>query len=348
MADRISLDNDALNAALLILRREQSAYLPTRRELFLYRAFNVSAFSIVVAGFLLLARASMATDAFSAFFDAKTVSLLNTMGIAIAVFSGAGMLVLYPLNFGFMRKLYRHAKMRRRLKLANYFAPAFSANRKLKRLTNLLTMAMFVLGILVFSFGILMIGLAIINAVESDYFSGNLFGFVMVMAFALALMIIGTSFASIHFVRSGRQRLEIVQNLEKSLEKQFSAVNDNAGAGATVSASEYDAIAGIERQQIIRDRVTSIAAARKETSTEYMCQTSRQMYQTKSSLPPETLRRVEMTIADLLKDPSAGGRAKTGEAGRQVLRVADTPLCIHYGVDSVRHLVQLYELASPN
>ena len=345
MADRIALDVDALSAALRVLRREQSAYLPTRRQIFLYHAFNVSAFSIVVAGALLLVSYGMGLDAFRATVDAEIISELTMIGLVIAAISAAGMLVLFPLNFGLMRKLYQHAKMRKRLKLANYFAPAFSADRKMKKLTNFLTMVMFAFGLLIFASGIMLVVLAIIDLLTTDFFSNEPLVFLIILACALALMITGVSFSSIHFVRRGRRRLDVVRKLEQSLEKQsVGGVSDDPGVSATLSASEYNAIAGIERQQIIRDRATSIAAGRKETTVGYTCQTSRQMYQTKSGLSPEMLVKVEGSIADLLKDPTAVGHAEGVASGEHVLRVAGTPLSIHYAVDSQRHLVQLFEL----
>ena len=103
MSDRIALDPDVLSAALRVLRREQSAYLPTRLQLFFYRALNVSAFSIVAAGLLWLISGGMAFDYFKSIFHPNHISLLEFIAQMLAMCSAIGMFVLFPANLGLMR-----------------------------------------------------------------------------------------------------------------------------------------------------------------------------------------------------------------------------------------------------
>jgi hypothetical protein len=251
-------------------------------------------------------------------------------------------LVLFVLNYGLMRKLYRHAQLRRRLKLAYYFAPAFSAERRQDRLKNALTMMVVAIGALFVLTGILGM-VASVLAVRSQ--SGSLTGeqFLVLAGVSLAMLGGGLGLACLHFVRRGKQRLELVLRLEQALAKQ--AGDGSQAGGALLSSEEYHALAGLERTQIIRDRVSSIVSGRQENAAlGYMCQTSRQMQEAKTRLPPELLAKVEDEITRLLADPMPAGAAADPATGARRIPVAGTSLAIEFDVDPNRHLVRLYEL----
>lgn len=330
MSDQISLDARGLEAALAVLRREQSAFLPTTRQAKLYRAFNVSAFAM--AGVTVLIVLFMMSAEALEEVDEATFEMSAGLVAIVAGLLSLTTLVLFILNAGLMRKLYRHAQLRRRLKLAYYFQPAFSAQRKASPLGNLVTKCIIVLGALVILFGVLMVTLGFAMWLSSGWLSldgSQLFVFLLA---SCAIIGVGLGMCSLHFVRRGNERLEVVQRLQEMLSKQ--AADPATGDGATVSPEEYNAIARIERAQIIRDRASSIVSARKEAeAAAYMCQTSRQMWEAKSRLAPEVLAKVEGTIDELLRNPAPAGGS---------VPVAGTPLRIQFDVDPGRHLVRLH------
>lgn len=131
--------------------------------------------------------------------------------------------------------------------------------------------------------------------------------------------------------------------LQKTLTEQ--AAQGDEAKEVKLSPEEYNAIATLERQHIIRDRAKSIASARKQADgSGYLCQSSRQMHLAKSKLPPELLVKVEGAIAELLVDPSPAAAANDPRKEKSTIAVADTGLRIEYDVDRRRHLVRLYDL----
>jgi hypothetical protein len=330
MTEQISLDAQALEAALGILHREQAAYLPTRRERALYRAFNVSAFSMVLVSALFL---FLTID-----LEEKVFSLILGLLFIVGGLVSLATLVLLILNIGLIHKLYRHAQLRRRLRLAFYFAPVFSAERRQKRVVNALTMLITVVGVLFSLVGLLLLGVSVWAISKAPELWTAVF-----LGFSLALLGGGLGLACLHFVRRGKQRLDLVLRLERTLATQ--AADPSQAGGAKVSTDEYHAIAGLERTQIIRDRASSIVSGRQEKAAEgYLCQTSRQMQEAKHRLPPELRAKVESEIARLLADPTPASAPADPVTGARRIPVAGTSLAIEFDVDPNRHLVRLYEL----
>lgn len=337
MTDQVSLNPRGLKTALEVLRREQVAYLPTARQNKLYRAFNISAFlmtSVAVLGFIVMSMADGVKG-----FVGETISAFLTGGLlAIAFLLTLSTAVLFVLNWGLIRKLYRHAQLRRRLKLANVFEPEFGAERRATRVRNAITMLIIVLGALLALAGLFgLVGtLALWIALAEHWL-------LYLVTPCLIVMAVGLGLGSLHFMRRGKQRLEVVLRLQDTLAKQ--AADPAQAAEVRLSTDEYAAIASLERAQIIRDRASSIASARKQASAPgYMSQTSRQMYEAKSRLPPEVLARVEATIAGLLVDPAPAGARDDPARGTRTVPVAGTSLRIQFEVDPDRHLVRLHDL----
>ena len=340
MTEHISLDAQGLEAALGILHREQAAYLPTRREDLLYRAFNVSAFTMAgvaaIVIFLLPVMDDMAGVLEERLFGAMIAVLFIAGGLLSVV-----TLVLFILNFGLIRKLYRHAQLRRRLKLAFYFAPVFSAQRRQTRVKNVLTMLIIVIGVLFGLAGILGAVVSVLLWASRGFLTLNAAQALVGVGFSLAVLGGGLGLACLHFVRRGKQRLDLVMRLERTLAEQAASASD--AGGAMLSQDEYHAIAGLERTQIIRDRASSIVSGRQEkAAATYMCQTSRQMQEAKTKLPPELRAKVESEITRLLADPTPVSAPADPVTGARRIPVAGTPLAIDFDVDPNRHLVRLY------
>lgn len=331
MTDQISLDAQALESALAILQREQVTCVPTERERRLYRWFNICVYSMAVVFVLVVSMGAVdggkGSDPFRIVFG-----LLSLVAAAFMLAT----IVLFFLNWGLIRKLYRHAQLRKRLNLADYFASAFSAERKATVVGNVVTLLMFIAGcllILVSFFG------AVGIAIEES--RGQAMG--PLASVFVATFLVGVSFISFRYMRRGKQRLEVVLRLQKTLTEQ--AAQGNQGKEVKLSLDEYDAIATLERQHIMRDRANSISSARRQASESgYLCQSSRQMHLAKSKLAPELLQKVEHAIAGLLVDPLAGAAASDPRTGTSTMPIADTGLRIVYDIDPHRQLVRLYDV----
>ena len=338
MTEHVSLDARTLEAALAVLRREQAADLPTARQTTLYRWFNVSAFSLAGVSVFWFIAAGMAGE------------ISDSMGdepfeiFALLLNGAAGLLslsttVLFFLNGGLIRKLYRLAKLRARLRLAGYFEPAFSATRKATRVGNAVTAAIIMLGLLMMGAGAGGIVAASLMLDSRSFITLTKPQFLLVVAVSLAVIAAGLGLVSLHFMRRGKQRLETVLALQETLARQASAP---AQAEVKLSSDEYAAIARIERGQIIRDRADSILSARAEAGAlDYLCQTSRQMNEAKSKLAPDLLAKVEGTITGLLNNPAAASMGEDSPGGSRTIPVSGTSLKIHFDVDPDRHVVRL-------
>lgn len=333
MTEQISLDAHGLESALGILQREQTACVPTQRERRLYRWFNICVYATAAMFVLMTSMGAWGEEDGSDSF----YMMLGVLGFL----AGALMLVtiaLFFLNVPLMRKLYRHSQLRKRLRLGDYFAAAFSAERKTTRVGNVVALLTFIAGWLLIPASFL----AIVAIVVGDTHVGEMELLAAGSVF-VPMFLVGVSFISFRYMRRGKQRLEVVLRLQKTLTEQ-------AGQGAearevTLSTEEYDAIAALERQQIIRDRQHSIASARKQADgAGYLCQSSRQMHLAKSKLPAELLVKVEGAIAELLVDPPAAAPANGPRTQKSTLPVAGTGLRIEYDVDRQRQLVRLYDL----
>jgi hypothetical protein len=332
MTDQISLDAHGFESALEILRREQAVCVPTERERRLYRWFNISVYSMA-AVFVLLLMAPMIGES----------GPMRMVYGFLALVAGAlmlGTIVLFFLNWGLIRKLYRHAQLRKRLRLTDYFASAFSAERKTTVVGNVISMLTFIAGWLLI-LSSLLVG-AVTIAIEEIRAAGM--GWVALTgAIYLVMFLVGVSFVSFRYMQRGKQRLEVVLRLQKTLTEQ--AGRGDEAKEVKLSPEEYHAIAALERQHIMRDRADSIASARKQADAPgYLCQSSRAMHLAKSKLPPELLVKVERTIAELLVDPPTAAAARGPQTKTSTTPVAGTGLRIEYDVDPQRHLVRLYDL----
>lgn len=330
MAEEISLDAQGLQTALAVLQREQTAYLPSASERKRYRAFNLCVY-VMAAG--VVAEGTMMGGAIGETSEAYYV-LLGFVTILVGLLMLATV-VLFFLNLGLIRKLHGHAQLRRRLNLRDYFAGAFSAERRATRIANVLTLLLAVLGgcfVVLGLGGLIAVGFADLRAAK--------IGLMAAASVYVVMVVLGISFFSFHFMRRGQQRLEVVLRLQRTLTDQA------AGAGQPkLSPDDYNAIAVLERQHIIRDRATSIASGRKEAEdSTYLCQSSRQMHEAKSRLPPEVLVKVEGAIAQLLSDPATAAASADPVTGSRSIPVAGTGLAIQYDVSAEKNLVRLYDL----
>jgi hypothetical protein len=327
MSDQVSLDAQGLRDALAILQREQAAYLPTERELTFYRWFSIFAYSTAASVGLVIALGVVSDD-----IQAGTMSVVFEFLSIAALVTMFATIVLFALNTSLIRKLYRLAKLRKRLNLADYVAEAlYAARHPLRRFVTTMTHVVSLVGWLLI-IGAFLGGVAVVFTVLDEGTSPITLGSIY-----LATFVVGVSFISFRYIRRGKHQLEVVLRLQRTL------TDHAAEPEVKLSTDDYQAIASLERQHIIRDRATSIATARRNTNEPgYLCQTSRQMSLAKGTLPPELLVEVEKTIAELLVDPLSAAGSDHGT--EKSIPVAGTGLRIQYDIDSARHLVRLHDL----
>jgi hypothetical protein len=333
MTEHISLDAHGLESALGILQREQTACVPTDREKRLYRWFNICVYATAVVFVLMASMGAMGEEVSDSFH--MMLGLLGLVAGALML----GTIVLFFLNWGLIRKLYRHSQLRKRLRLGDYFAAAFSAERKTTAVGNVIALLTFIAGWLLILASFFAAVVIVIGETSPKETGSIAMGSVFVPMF-----LVGVSFISFRYMRRGKQRLDVVLRLQKTLTEQ--AGQGEEAKEVSLSPEEYNAIAALERQQIIRDREQSIASARKEADgAGYLCQSSRQMHLAKSKLPAELLVKVEGAIAELLVDPPAAAAANGSRTEKSTtMPVAGTGLRIEYDVDRQRQLVRLYDL----
>lgn len=337
MSSELVLGPQELNAALAVLDREQAACMPTRRQIVLYRAFNIAVY--LLAAMMVVVLAWLFSDIAM---DEPDVVL------GLLLLLCAATLGLFLANIGVMLKLWRHARLRRRLRLGRLLSPAFRAQRKASRAKNIVTIAIAVLGVPFTLFGVLLVVIALLDWVSPGLRGKTAhFESAVVLLITLAITLVGVALVALHFVRRGKERLELVVRLRQTLATQ-AAEPAQDGAAARLASDDYDVLVSMEREQIIGERASSIASGRREAAaSSYLCQSSRQMTEAKSRLPTDLLAKVDDTVLGLLAEPAPANSEAEPQTGARLVAVADTPLRIRYDVDAGRHLVRLHELLGP-
>ncbi len=172
----------------------------------------------------------------------------------IVAFLVLSTVVLFFLNLGLMGTLIRQARLRRRLQLVQSLKDAFKAKRRHGRIRNVLTLIIALLGAVpVAAGGYLVLIYLTFGAGSSEihYLLGVL----------LILIVLALSLPFLHFMRRGKQRLEIVMNLQATLLGHKEAFESDQESTVDISSADYYKIAGIERAHIIDDRAQSIKLA---------------------------------------------------------------------------------------
>ncbi len=340
MAGEFSLNSGELQAALAILEREQAACLPTPLQARFYRAFNIAAYLLAAVA---AAEIVIFTIAFAGEDDpSEALEPLHWafMGLCAILF------VLFVLNVGLIRKMYRHAQLRRRLRLTNFLMPVFRAEREASKIKNIVTICISVVGAVLTIVGLLSVVLVFTLWIEPGFLHLSDAQFAVALPMTLAFTSVGIGLMSFHFMRRGKQRLEIVTRLHAMLTSQAAAPG---AVEAKLSSDDYDILASLERGQIISERAGSIITAQREApSASYSCQISRQMNDVKKTLPAELLARVDDVTLGLLKNPEPADSKREPDTEGRLVGVPGTDLRILYDVDKSRHLVRLFELRGWN
>ena len=309
--------------------------MPSARQELLFRLFNWSVFffATVLALFSFL-MPIIGTDPAIDVIAGVVVFLLGILGLLIVF--------LFFLNLPLMLKLIRQASLRRRLGLKQTLEGAFKAGRGKRKIVNRLTLLLTLIGgflvITGIGNGMVWIGMSL----DQDYMAlmncrhaarprvdcATAFAQYTVSVMealkwnspllitSFTLIMIGLSLSFLHFMRRGKQRLEIITNLQASLLKQKEAFERGHEIPAEISESEYGEIARIETTHIIEDRARSIGLGRNEAAdATYLIQNSREMLSAKDQLDLEARARVETAILQLSTEPSPSEASKDRATG---------------------------------
>lgn len=328
MTTKSTLDSREFELALAILQREQAAHMPSRRQELWFRLFNLSVFAF------------LGTFAIAVLATVPNKPGMENIALVLWVISGFLILstvVLFFLNLGLMRALMRQARLRRRLQLGKSLKDAFKARRRRGRMKNILTLIIAFLGVIIVPAGVLFVVPLLFWFVPTPY----------VLGFLFILTVLALSLVFLHFMRRGKQRLEIVTSLQASLLGRKEVFESDQESTLDISSADYYKIASIERAHIIDDRAKSIKMAHKESpDSSYVVQKSREMLGAKAKLDLNARVRIDDQIFHLMTNPLPPGVTEDPETGYLRLSVPEASVDILYQVDEERHRIRLLALQS--
>ncbi len=303
--EKRNLSTTQLEEALAILNKEKGANVPTRRQKVVFVLFNISVFGVV------------ATLVWILFVEAPPEWLYVVLGLLVMILP-----VLFLLNLPLLWKQWRQMRLIRKFGLQEALQAPWEQMKKSSRIANVATVAFACVGLLVMLFGLS-------EGLETDLLYGAIF------------FVLGLSFLTIYYVRRNRQKLEIVARLQETLTRR-SVSSTKMGENIEIPREDYQLIATIERAQISRDRVRSIAEALDGPATvTYSVRKSDAFRDAVARLDQATRLAVENQIDDLTGHvPSA----TTGPRESARLPVPDTTLEISYAIDDTRQQIRIIGL----
>ena len=331
MAAETTLSSREFRQALAVLKREQEAYMPSRAQEALFRLFNWSVFLFVLVTILdiyLIGQLGRDVNAV----HIKLLTKRRVVHIAWVVLCLA-VIVFFFANWGLILKLVRQARLRRQLGLKRALKDAFKAASGETLLVNVLTFIFTIIGGVIFLIGVVFTLIAAIEGDSEDYVA------------AFTLVSVGLSLLFLHFMRRGKQRLTVVMNLQDSLAQHKDATEVGAEASVAIPRQSYDAIAAIERAQLIDDRRQSIVKGRKEArDSAYLVQSSREILGAKSRLDLDARARLDEQILALVSNPSPPEAKRDSATGYSRIPIAQTDVDLVYQLDPEKHRIRLLSL----
>jgi hypothetical protein len=317
------LDSRVSEQALAVLERER----PSPREELLFRLLNQLVWGAVgmTALYLLLRRFEVDEDA------ARPVAWAAAVIYILII-------PFFILNWRLVHRLQRAARLRKALapSLRRRLMDAFTARRGQRRLANLATLALTLLGGVIVLVGVFGLMVELIRFVIGDS---------MVRArliLAAVMTVFGLSCIFLHFMARGRERLQIVVELRSSLLGSRNAANETQ-----LAAEDYDEITRIERAQISSDRKRSLRAASDvRLQNPFSSKENRAVRDAKLALAPDSMANVQACIDRLIADPRADVERTQTRDGISFVRVPETSFEIGYSVDWEACEIKILSLGS--
>lgn len=324
-------------AALAILEQEQRAYLPSPRQIILFRSFNYLVHASVIFGAILVYSILKGTEA-----DLEKLVWLAWLEFTLVVL----IIPLFVLNWGFILKLRRLGRLRRILGLETALKKAFKAGHEKSLLSHVNTIFIATLGVLVVAFSLFgLVSIIYLSVTEAQSSTPKLNEIFLLLAVALAIGMVGASFISLHFMWRGKRRLSVLRDLQAVLAEYEDQFDENSQGSISFDAGTYNQIARMERAQIIGDRNLSLESAAKKTSDHgYSLYRSNQSWESSSQLSGPVRVLVEEFILQLSQDPFFGDKIKIPETEYLLAAVPGTDVSLIYEVDESSHRIQVLSL----
>lgn len=313
----MQLDEHLFARALGVLDQEQ----PTPRQLLLFRLLGLCVVAALVLLLLFLfVRISHPTELVGTLI-ARTAAVLFLLNIPMVV-----------LNWSFVAKLWRAAKLRRSLTSTwqARLRAQFKARRGRNRLANA---ALFIFGAVV--------GLpAMLSGLIATLLELQTEGWTMGgISLAVALTAFGISCISLYFIARGREQLAAVTELRAAL-----LAGRTDGNEAVLDIDQYDDIVRMERGQISDSRQRSIeGVSHKRSQLRFSTRESRAVHTAMLALSPQALRQVQDCIDQLTSNPHAGEPGPADRDDRSI-DVAGTTLRLGFIVDDENREIKLLQL----
>ncbi len=334
MSIRHNLEDHQLDRAVKVLEHELSRNTISKRQRLIYRLYMWSFVVLFVGAVSLYFLQPPDDDQNMPVQVSELQELMSNVATTVFGLGFLASIILFLMNIGLVRKLWRIARARRHLGVTKAFEAAFESRRRDRRITNFITAIMVCLGIAYLLLPIMFLA------------SGLPYGLILVSA--PIFLLFGFALFSLHFLRRGVERFDIVQDLRNALHSKSTQGLDDQSDGTQIDEQTYDMLAKLERSQIMEQRQKSIERARSEPDTfGYALQMSFEAQNSKDQLPAHERQLVDHRILDVLTNPEAclGESSKDPDGDYWKLAVEGTSAEIYFRVDSLTNRVQIARIA---
>jgi len=355
--EKTTLNIQQFGSALAILERERRTKMSTPREDFYFRIYNYSVwvFTCIYIPYVLILYFYPEFTAWIGNIDLVYL-ISDYLFWSIALLTIA-IVILFFLNLKLVLKLWNQARLRRKLnvdtKLKEIFKYQLPRGESSKVLMIERYFAAFGIIIILFQlfFGFVKNWSFLSESIKTNITSIDLkaiFALIVIFGRLCGPIALGICMTSRYFMRRGKERLEIVDQLQQSLSKHKTAFeNSTADKSINIASTDYDLLASLERMQILDDRQLSIQRARKESrESSYVIQKSHKMLDALYTLDSDTRVKVEDEILRLASDPMHQGAIREPQSGTLRIRVPDTTLDITYQIEFDDRRIKIYTLES--
>lgn len=316
------VDLSRLKHAFGVLQKEKETLSPWERRLF--ASLNFVVYAALIA-FTLLILQHLLID------QSKYGDVFTVLVLASAFFL-ASALVLFVFNIRVFNTILTQERQVHRLGLSKDLRAPWEAERRENRVRNYVTLAVPFLwlgfGILGFQQGWLA------DLSGSDWISPA----IVVALFGLTLLVM-------HFSRRGKERLDVINRLQKSLPKLTEQGEEEDESPIQIDPDTYKQIEQIERAQFTRDLAEHLAAYQKQPDTDiYTVLKNQAVLESQKDLKDIDRIYVENQIEELMMDPHPPEATEDPETQTQRVPVPGTSIEIRYEVVEAEKRIIIHSL----
>lgn len=238
--------------------------------------------------------------------------------------------IIFFLNLPLVKKIFQQNYLSRKIGHTKLFNERWRALRKKRRFRNILTFIAGIIGLLYIWSGIYINFMA-----DPGERSESLIFLVM-------CIIIGGVLISTHFIRRGKERLDVLT--KTLLDAQKTALQTDADQ-IDVPSKEYELIAQIERAQVSRSRQQSILnSLEKSKSQKYYIQKSYRVKEALSQIDINLRSFIEDRINDLITEPVPMDAIRDKDSNMYRISLSKLNVNIGYQVDNENNLIKILSL----